>query len=122
LDTAALSSDTEELGTVPLPTPGENPAGGDRKRVRGRRWRGLTGSFAAGLVVLAVVVLGSGVLALSTGAPGPGLLMLIGHPIGAILALVAQRVADRKTGGVAVGAGAAVLAITAATVWSLWLA
>jgi hypothetical protein len=116
-----LSSETEELGTVPSPTPGEDPAGGDRKRVRGRRWRGLTGSFAAGLVVLAVVVLGSGVHALSTDAPGPGPLMLIGHPIGAILALVAQRVADRKTGVVAVTAGAVVLALTVAVVWTLWL-
>jgi hypothetical protein len=116
-----LSSDTEELGTVPLPTPGESPAGEDRKRVRGRRWRGLTGSFAAGLVVLAVIVLGSGVYALSTGAPGPGPLMLIGHPIGAILALSAQWVADRKTGVVAVAGGAAVLALTVATVWTLWL-
>ena len=82
----------------------------------------MTGSFAAGLAVLAVVVLGSGVLALSTSAPGPGLLMLLGHPVAAVLALVAQRVADRKTGIVGVGAGATVLAITAAAVWTLWLA
>lgn len=117
-----MPSDTEELGTAPLPAPGENPPGEDRKRVRGRRWRGLTGSFAAGLVVLAVVVLGSGVFAMSTGAPGPGLLILIGHPVGAVLALVAQRLADRRTGIVAAGAGAAVLAITAANVMILWLA
>jgi hypothetical protein len=121
LDAKVLSSETEELGTVPVPTPGEDPAGEDRKPVRGRRWRGLTGSFAAGLVVLTVVVFGSGVYALTTGAPGPGPLMLIGHPIGAILALAAQWVADRKTGVVAVVAGAVVLLLTVAVVWTLWL-
>jgi hypothetical protein len=37
------------------------------------------------------------------------------------LALLAQRVADRKTGVVAVVAGAVVLALTVAVVWTLWL-
>jgi hypothetical protein len=114
-----LASEIEELNTIPLPTPGESPAGAEK--ARGSRWRGFSGSLAAGLVVLALVVLGAGVLGLVTGAPGPGPLMLVGNPVAAILALVAQRVVDRKRGLVA-GAGiGAVLVITGVTLWMLWL-
>lgn len=113
-----MSSETGELNTVPLPTPEDPPGEG---RARGRWLRGFTGSLAAGLVVLAVVVLGAGVLGLVTGAPGPGLFLLIGHPVAAILALAAQRVADRKR-GFAAGAGmTAVLVITGLALWLLWL-
>jgi hypothetical protein len=119
LDTTGLSSETEELNTVPLPTP-EDPLAGER--ARGSRWRGFTGSLAAGLVVLAVVVLGAGVLGLVTGAPGPGLFMLIGHPVVAILALIAQRVADRKRGLVAGAGMVAVVVLTGLALWLLWLA
>jgi predicted lipid-binding transport protein (Tim44 family) len=121
LDTTGLSSEIEEASAVPLPTPEESPAGEEKKPARGSRWRGLTGSLAAGLVVLALVVLGAGVLGLVTGAPGPGLFLLLGHVVAAILALLAQRVADRKR-GFAAGAGiVAVLVITAVSLWLLWL-
>ncbi|WP_410639253.1 hypothetical protein [Amycolatopsis sp. lyj-346] len=95
------------------------PAGSVKDR--GRWWRGLTGSMAAGLVVLAVGVLVVGVICLFTGAPGPGAASLIGHPLAAVLALVAQRVADRRSGLPAAGGGAAVVlfAVSAATIF--WL-
>ncbi|KDN19360.1 hypothetical protein [Amycolatopsis rifamycinica] len=88
---------------------------------RGRWWRGLTGSLAAGLAVLALGVLAVGGICLFTGAPGPGAASLIGHPLAAVLALGAQRVADRRRGLPAVGGGVAVVlfAVSAATIF--WL-
>lgn len=94
---------TEELQT----------AGVAARRVRtrfGRRWRGFTGSLAAGLAVLALLMLGSGLVSVLLGAPGPGVGPLIGHPVGAILALAAQRVADRRDGKLAGAAGVVIVA------------
>ncbi|MET9002313.1 hypothetical protein [Amycolatopsis sp. NPDC004169] len=91
-------------------------------RPGGRWWRGLTGSLAAGLAVLAVGVLVVGVVCLFTDAPGPGPTLLIGHPIAAVLALSAQRVADRRDGPQAVGAGLAVVLFTVSALTMFWLA
>ncbi|SEB33037.1 hypothetical protein SAMN04489727_0659 [Amycolatopsis tolypomycina] len=105
--------------TTPAATDADTPAEADPPKTRGRWWRGLTGSLAAGLAVLAVGVLGVGVICLFTGAPGPGVASLVGHPVAAGLALGAQRVADRRRGLPAVGAGFAVVlfAVSAATVF-----
>ncbi|WP_206795560.1 hypothetical protein [Amycolatopsis sp. MtRt-6] len=89
--------------------------------VRGRWWRGLTGSLAAGLAVLALGVLLVGAIGLYTGMPGPGATLLIGHPVAAALALLAQRVADRRDGPSAVGAGIAVVLFTVSAVSLFWL-
>ncbi|WP_310970775.1 MULTISPECIES: hypothetical protein [unclassified Amycolatopsis] len=89
---------------------------------RGRWWRGFTGSLAAGLAVLAAGVLAVGIICLFTGAPGPGATLLIGHPIAAVLALLAQRVADRRNGPPAVGAGLAVVLFTVSAITMFWLA
>lgn len=91
-------------------------------RPGGRWWRGFTGSLAAGLAVLAVGVLVVGVVCLFTDAPGPGPILLIGHPIAAVLALSAQRVADRRDGPQAVGAGLAVVLFTVSALTMFWLA
>ena len=91
-------------------------------KVRGRWWRGLTGSLAAGLAVLAVGVLVVGAICLYTGVPGPGATMLIGHPVAAVLALLAQRVADRRNGPPAVGAGVAVVLFAVSALTMFWLA
>ncbi|WUL72190.1 hypothetical protein OG943_42780 [Amycolatopsis sp. NBC_00345] len=88
----------------------------------GRWWRGLTGSVAAGLAVLAVGVLGVAVVCLVTGAPGPGLFLLIGHPVAAVAALLVQRVADRRNGAVAGVAGVGVLVITLVALTLFWWA
>jgi hypothetical protein len=122
LDATDLSSDTDKRDTTPPPGPDGRPAGDERGRLPRSRWRGLTGALAAGLVVLALVVLGSGVLALITGTPGPAVFMLVGHPVAAVLALVAQRFVDTKRRRVAGVAAVAVLAITAATLWLFWWA
>jgi predicted lipid-binding transport protein (Tim44 family) len=88
---------------------------------RGRWWRGLTGSLAAGLAVLAVGVLAVAGIDLYTGAPGPGAAMLIGHPLAAVLALLAQRVADRRNGIAAAGAGIAVVLFVVSALTLFWL-
>ncbi|MGW5722211.1 hypothetical protein ACWEVP_38980 [Amycolatopsis sp. NPDC003865] len=90
-------------------------------KARGRWWRGFTGSLAAGLVVLAVGVLAVAGIDLGTGAPGPGPALLIGHPVAAALALVAQRVADRRNGAPAAGAGLAVVLFAVSALTLFWL-
>ncbi|WP_326568472.1 hypothetical protein VSH64_43050 [Amycolatopsis rhabdoformis] len=89
---------------------------------RGRWWRGFTGSIAAGLAVLAVGVLGVEVVCLATGAPGPNALLLIGHPVAAVVALLLQRVADRRYGRTAALAGIGVLLVTFAALTVFWWA
>ncbi|WP_370970788.1 hypothetical protein [Amycolatopsis sp. cg9] len=88
---------------------------------RGRWWRGFTGSLAAGLAVLALGVLVVAGVCLYTGAPGPGATLLVGHPVAAVLALLAQRVADRRNGPAAVGAGAAVVLFAVSALTLFWL-
>ncbi|ADJ42922.1 hypothetical protein AMES_1100 [Amycolatopsis mediterranei S699] len=88
---------------------------------RGRWWRGFTGSLAAGLTVLAIGVLVVAGVCLFTGAPGPGATLLVGHPVAAALALLAQRVADRRNGPPAAGAGVAVVLFTVSALTLFWL-
>ncbi|MDQ0377231.1 hypothetical protein [Amycolatopsis thermophila] len=85
-----------------------------------RWWRGFTGSLAAGLVALAVLVLGAGVLCAFLDVPGPGAEPMIAHPVAAALALLAQRVADRRNGPVAGVAGLLVVAVLAVALWTFW--
>ncbi|WP_318305810.1 hypothetical protein [Amycolatopsis solani] len=92
-----------------------------RPKDRGRWWRGLTGSLAAGLTVLALGVLVVAGVCLYTGAPGPGATLLIGHPVAAALALLAQRVADRRNGLAAAGAGVAVVLFAVSALTLFWL-
>lgn len=87
----------------------------------GRWWRGFTGALAAGLTVLAIGVLVVAAIDLNTGAPGPGAVLLIGHPVAAVLALLAQRVADRRNGAPAAGAGLAVVLFTVSALTLFWL-
>jgi len=96
------------------------PAGPARQG--GRWWRGFTGSLAASLAILAIGVLVVAGICLFTGAPGPGATLLIGHPVVAVLALLAQRVADRRNGPPAVGAGIAVVLFAISAVTMFWLA
>ncbi|ROS40073.1 hypothetical protein EDD35_2400 [Amycolatopsis thermoflava] len=105
-------TDTEELALAPV-----------RARSRPARWwRAFTGSLAAGLVALAVLVLGAGLLCAFLDVPGPGATPMIAHPVAAVLALLVQRLADRKNGPVAGVAGLVVLAIVATALWTFWWA
>ncbi|MFC3451916.1 hypothetical protein [Amycolatopsis speibonae] len=107
------SPDTEELATTPPADQAETPE-------RGRFWRGLTGSLAAGMVVLAVLVLAIAGICLFSGAPGPGPLMLIGHPVAAVVASLAQRVVDSRNGRPAGFAGLAVVVSVTAALSLFW--
>ncbi|MEU0789839.1 hypothetical protein ABZ342_07210 [Amycolatopsis sp. NPDC005961] len=103
----------------PSETDAEDPA--EPGKPGGRWWRGFTGSLAAGLTVLAIGVLVVAAIDLNTGAPGPGAVLLVGHPVAAVLALLAQRVADRRNGAPAVGAGVAVVLFTVSALTLFWL-
>jgi hypothetical protein len=105
-----LGPETDELEPV------TERAGSAKTRPRGRWWRGLTGSLAAGLVVLALIVLGAGLF--SSG--GPGTAALIAHPAAAIVALGGQWVADRRQGRAAGAGGLVVLAAAAFVLCFYW--
>lgn len=103
----------EDLETYPART------GSERTRF-GRLWRGFTGSLAAGLVALALIVLGAGLVSVVVGAPGPGVVPLCAHPLAALLALVLQRQVDRRDGRAAAAAGIAILADAASVLVFFW--
>jgi predicted lipid-binding transport protein (Tim44 family) len=142
------SPDTDELATIPVPLPAGAPDAetaphepvkpervepaaaapedspehdAEPAKQGGRWWRGFTGSLAAGLVVLAIGVLVVAGVCLYTGVPGPGAVLLVGHPVAAALALLAQRVADRRNGVAAVGGGVAVVLFTVSALTLFWL-
>lgn len=81
--------------------------------------RGLAGSLAAGLVLLTLGLLAAELL---TPSSGPGVAVLIGHAVAAVLAIVAAVVADRTRGFATAAAVTAVLLVVAATLWVFWLA
>ena len=113
--------DGAEAATAPQDPDGTAPEASAPARQGGRWWRGFTGSLAAGLAILAVGVLVVGAICLYTGVPGPGATLLIGHPVAAALALAAQRIADRRNGPRAMGAGAAVVLFTISAMTLFWL-
>jgi lipopolysaccharide export LptBFGC system permease protein LptF len=83
-------------------------------------WRELTGVLAGGLVVLAVFVLVVEIIAWSRGEQGLGVPSLIGHIVAAVLAVLAQRFADRGSGRIPMIAGCVVVVITVVALWLLW--
>jgi hypothetical protein len=95
-----------------------------RQRARGvgAMWRGLTGALAAGLVLLALGVLGVQIYAYTQHLPGPGGVAVTGHLVAAVLAVVCQRIADRSSGWRSALGVLAVLVITSATLWLFWWA
>ncbi|OXM67277.1 hypothetical protein [Amycolatopsis vastitatis] len=141
LATVPFAADAPEAGTPPQQRGASEPETAPQERVEperiepepaepeapapaksgGRWWRGFTGSLAAGLTVLAAGVLVVAGICLYTGAPGPGATLLIGHPVAAVLAVLAQRVADRRNGLPAVGAGVAVVLFTVSALTLFWL-
>ena len=82
--------------------------------------RGLSGVLVGGLVALALVLLGGWFYADRAGLPGPGLGMIVGHGLAAVVAVVAQVRVDRRTdrAGTVTAAGLAGLIIGGlALVW-----
>ena len=92
------------------------------RKVGGRLLRGFTGVLAASMVLLFLTVLGAQIYFQSTGYPGLGWPAVGGHLVAAVLAVLFQRLADRRAGAVAVLSSLAVVVITAGTLWLFWLA
>ncbi|MGH3974412.1 MAG: hypothetical protein ACRDS9_13950 [Pseudonocardiaceae bacterium] len=84
--------------------------------------RELSGTLAAGLVALAIVVCVAQWLAGTSGSPGPGMTAVTGHGAAALAAVVLQLSADRLRGRLAMLACGAVLVIVAAVLWFGWYA
>lgn len=89
-------------------------------RRRGALWRGLTGSLAYGLLLLAVGLGIAAIVVRSQAMPGPGAFVLTAHAVAALVALAAQRVADRTVGVRAGLAGTVVLVVAGAVLWLFW--
>jgi hypothetical protein len=121
--------------TVEIPAPADAPADASAGRHRPEAihqrqtgpaprksgfWRELTGALAAGTVLLAVAVLILQTIAWLNGMPGLGVFVLVGHLVGATLAVVAQRVADRRSGKPALAAGLGVGAVVALILVLFW--
>jgi hypothetical protein len=112
----AAEGPTEE-GSDGESAPHAQPA----RKSKALRWfRGLTGSLTAGLVLLMLLELGAQALAFVQHAPGPGVAVLLGHVAAAVIAVVAQWLADRGRSWVVLAAGLVVLVDTAAVLLLFW--
>lgn len=106
-----------QLERPPRPRAGSAPAPpGPATRLL----RGLSGALAAGLVVLAVLLGVAQWLSGPDTVPGPGIGALVGHWVGAVVAVVLQWVADHRRGAGAVGAAVAVIAVVVTVLWIWW--
>jgi hypothetical protein len=83
-------------------------------------WRELTGALTAGTILLAIAVLVLQTIAWLNGMPGLGAVVLIGHLVGAALAVAAQRVADRRSGKPALAAGLGIGAVVVLILVLFW--
>lgn len=89
---------------------------------RPARWlRALSGLLAGGLVVLAVALAVAWFVAMNSGSPGPGPSTLFWHGGSAVVAVLAQRHADRHRDAGGTTAAVAVVGITVAVLAVQWL-
>jgi hypothetical protein len=120
-----------ESETVALPANGKTaalPVGGVQppvqnstaKAPRSGFWRELCGALTAGVVILAAVVLVLEVLSWTRGLPGLGVVVLVGHLVGAVLAILLQRQLDRRSGRPARLAGLGLGAVVVAMLVLFW--
>lgn len=112
-DAGAVSAEQESV-TVELPRPQQQP-------VRRLKFpREITGALAAGMVLLAVVVLAAQLYAILRGTPGPGFFTVAGHLGAGALCLACQRMIDRRTGRATVVPGVLLVVVALATLWLFW--
>ncbi|MGW0519053.1 hypothetical protein [Crossiella sp. NPDC003009] len=91
------------------------------RRVRlGAVLRGLSGSVAATVVLLAVLVIGAQIFAATESWAGPGWIAVGGHLLAAAVAVLLQSFADRRTGAGAWCAGIGVFVVAAVALWLWW--
>jgi hypothetical protein len=82
--------------------------------------RGLSGIVTGGLVVLALGVAVTQYLGHSRGFPGPGALSVAAHVVAAIVAVIAQRITDRRRGFSAVLGALVVFVAAGLVLWTQW--
>ncbi|OZE79015.1 hypothetical protein CH305_15755 [Rhodococcus sp. 15-649-2-2] len=82
--------------------------------------RGFSGVVTAGLVVLAIGVAVTQYLGHSRGFPGPGGLSVAAHIAAAVVAVVAQRIADHRRGFSAFLGALVVFVVTGLVLWTQW--
>jgi hypothetical protein len=83
--------------------------------------RGLSGVLVGGLVALALVLLAGWFYADRTGLPGPGLAVLVGHGVAAVVAVVAQVWVDHRRDRTGTLAAAALAALVVGGLTLVWL-
>ena len=83
-------------------------------------FRGVSGLLTAGIVVLTLVVIGAAVMGSRQDFPGPGVESIGWHVAAAVVAVIAQRTADRRGGIVSFVASLVVIAVAGGLLWSQW--
>jgi hypothetical protein len=89
-----------------------NAAGSDSADSAPRLSAGFSGTLCAGLVVLAVVLVGGWLVAAFSGDPGPRGVLVAGHVAAAVAAIGLQRVTDRRADAVGRLAAGGVVMVT----------
>lgn len=82
--------------------------------------RGISGLVAAGVVLLALVVISAAYLGSQRDFPGPGSASVTWHIVVAVGAVAAQAVSDRKRGPVAFAGSVAVVSAAGLLLWTQW--
>lgn len=82
--------------------------------------RGLSGTVAAGLLVLACVVAGAALIGARRGFPGPGAESVAVHIVVAVLALAAQIYSDRRRGTASLVVAALIIGAAVVLLWTQW--
>lgn len=105
--------------TVGLHTPETTP---QRERLVARMWRGISGAFTVGLVLLAIATVVVQWYAGGRDLPGLGWGVVTGHGVVAVVAIVCQVFADRRRGWVAALFSLGVLVAGFTGLWIYWWA
>ncbi|MFB8282581.1 hypothetical protein [Nocardia colli] len=82
--------------------------------------RGFSGVVAAGTVALALVVIGTAVVAARREFPGPGTESVAWHVVSAVIAVAAQIYSDKRRGFAAFSGSAVVFIAAGLLLWTQW--
>lgn len=82
--------------------------------------RALSGAVAAGLVVMAILVVGAQYLGNQRAFPGPGTVSVAAHIAAAVAAILAQHFADHRRRGTSALASTVVFVIAGVLLWTQW--
>lgn len=107
----------EPRGDSDAGAPPPDPLGAGRTV---RALRALSGSIAAGLVLVTIGVVVVSILGGTRGIPGPGTESVTVHLVAAVAALGLQRFSDRGRGFVAGLCSCAVFAVAFGVLWTQW--